>query len=306
MGATTMAEVGIAAAPGARAFFDRESGDAAQGTARCAAGGTPAPHRARCLRATCRCTVRGSPMPALTPDDLRGIDDIERLPFTTKSDLRDGYPFGLFARPGRRTRAPARVVGHDRQADRRRLHARRPRHVGRPDGALVRGGGRPPRRRRAQRVRLRALHRRPGRALRCRAPGRRRRADVRRLDRKAGRADHGLRRAHPVRDAVVCAGHRRGGGAHGRGPPHEPARGRPLRRGAVERRDARRDRGAAADPRRRHLRPVRDHGAGGRLRMRMPRRPARMGGPLPVRGDRPGDRLARCRTGRQASSSSRR
>ena len=35
----------------------------------------------------------------LHPDDLRELTDLHRLPFTVKSDLRDQYPFGLFARP---------------------------------------------------------------------------------------------------------------------------------------------------------------------------------------------------------------
>ncbi len=35
----------------------------------------------------------------LTPDDIRSLDDIRRLPFTVKDDLRDSYPFGLFASP---------------------------------------------------------------------------------------------------------------------------------------------------------------------------------------------------------------
>ena len=35
----------------------------------------------------------------ITPDDIRGIDDIVKLPFTTKQDLRDNYPFGLQAAP---------------------------------------------------------------------------------------------------------------------------------------------------------------------------------------------------------------
>ncbi len=35
----------------------------------------------------------------LTPDCIRSIDDISRLPFTVKADLRDTYPFGLFASP---------------------------------------------------------------------------------------------------------------------------------------------------------------------------------------------------------------
>jgi phenylacetate-CoA ligase len=33
------------------------------------------------------------------PEDIRTLDDIKRLPFTTKDTLRDTYPFGLFAVP---------------------------------------------------------------------------------------------------------------------------------------------------------------------------------------------------------------
>jgi len=33
------------------------------------------------------------------PEDIRGIDDLPKLPFTTKQDLRDNYPFGLFSVP---------------------------------------------------------------------------------------------------------------------------------------------------------------------------------------------------------------
>ena len=35
----------------------------------------------------------------ITPDDINSIDDIVKLPFTTKYDLRDNYPFGLCAVP---------------------------------------------------------------------------------------------------------------------------------------------------------------------------------------------------------------
>ncbi|MGA3181074.1 MAG: phenylacetate--CoA ligase [Verrucomicrobiota bacterium] len=35
----------------------------------------------------------------LQPADLQSLDDIARLPFCDKTDLRDGYPFGLFACP---------------------------------------------------------------------------------------------------------------------------------------------------------------------------------------------------------------
>jgi phenylacetate-CoA ligase len=35
----------------------------------------------------------------VTPDSVRSRDDLARLPFTTKQDLRDHYPFGLIAVP---------------------------------------------------------------------------------------------------------------------------------------------------------------------------------------------------------------
>ena len=35
----------------------------------------------------------------LSPDSISSIQDIAKLPFTTKGDLRDTYPFGLFASP---------------------------------------------------------------------------------------------------------------------------------------------------------------------------------------------------------------
>ncbi len=35
----------------------------------------------------------------LLPDDIQTIDDIRKLPFTTKQDLRDNYPYGLMAAP---------------------------------------------------------------------------------------------------------------------------------------------------------------------------------------------------------------
>ncbi len=35
----------------------------------------------------------------LLPGDIKDINDIGKLPFTTKDDLRDNYPFGLFAVP---------------------------------------------------------------------------------------------------------------------------------------------------------------------------------------------------------------
>ena len=44
----------------------------------------------------------------IEPGDIKGIDDITKLPFTTKEDLRDNYPFGLLAVPKSKV---ARVQG---------------------------------------------------------------------------------------------------------------------------------------------------------------------------------------------------
>ncbi len=60
----------------------------------------------------------------LEPGDIKGIQDIEKLPFTTKDDLRDNYPFGLFAVPHSQivrvhassgTTGKATVVGYTRK-----------------------------------------------------------------------------------------------------------------------------------------------------------------------------------------------
>lgn len=60
----------------------------------------------------------------IEPGDIRGIEDLPKLPFTTKSDLRDNYPFGLFAVPQSEivrvhassgTTGKATVVGYTRR-----------------------------------------------------------------------------------------------------------------------------------------------------------------------------------------------
>ena len=35
----------------------------------------------------------------VTPDDIKSIDDVYKLPFLSKADLRDAYPYGLLAKP---------------------------------------------------------------------------------------------------------------------------------------------------------------------------------------------------------------
>lgn len=36
---------------------------------------------------------------SVKPEDIQTLDDVRRLPFTNKTDLRDNYPFGLFSAP---------------------------------------------------------------------------------------------------------------------------------------------------------------------------------------------------------------
>ena len=59
----------------------------------------------------------------ITPEDLGSLDDLSRLPFTTKEDLRGNYPYGLFAVPLREvvrihassgTTGTSTVVGYTR------------------------------------------------------------------------------------------------------------------------------------------------------------------------------------------------
>jgi phenylacetate-CoA ligase len=38
----------------------------------------------------------------VTPSDFRQLEDLEKFPFTTKDDLRENYPFGMFAVPKER------------------------------------------------------------------------------------------------------------------------------------------------------------------------------------------------------------
>ena len=44
------------------------------------------------------------------PDDCRELADLATFPFTTKADLRDNYPFGMFAVPREQDLAHARLV----------------------------------------------------------------------------------------------------------------------------------------------------------------------------------------------------
>jgi phenylacetate-CoA ligase len=98
MGATTLSEIGIGTQPDARFFFQRDRET------------MPREHLAALqlerLRATVRNAYDNVPLhrkrlddAGVVPEAIDSLDDIVRLPFTLKTDLRDHYPFGMFARP---------------------------------------------------------------------------------------------------------------------------------------------------------------------------------------------------------------
>ncbi|MGE4546983.1 MAG: phenylacetate--CoA ligase family protein, partial [Desulfurella sp.] len=35
----------------------------------------------------------------ITPSEIKSLKDLHKLPFTTKEDLRDSYPYGMFSMP---------------------------------------------------------------------------------------------------------------------------------------------------------------------------------------------------------------
>ncbi|MDL2321282.1 phenylacetate--CoA ligase [Desulfosarcina sp. OttesenSCG-928-B08] len=63
-------------------------------------------HQLKGLQWTVKHAYTGSPFyrhqlsaAGITPEDIRSLDDLRRLPFTTTQDLRDGYPFPLRSVP---------------------------------------------------------------------------------------------------------------------------------------------------------------------------------------------------------------
>jgi len=98
MGATTLSEVGIGKSTDACSYFDRSAEtmprealqalqfDRLRKTLRNAYDNV-ALHRGRMDQC------------GMVPEEVRTLDDLRRLPFTFKTDLRDTYPFGMFARP---------------------------------------------------------------------------------------------------------------------------------------------------------------------------------------------------------------
>ncbi len=46
------------------------------------------------------------------PDDIKSLADLSRLPFITRHDLQNNYPFGLFGRPYEQRRPAACLLRH--------------------------------------------------------------------------------------------------------------------------------------------------------------------------------------------------
>jgi phenylacetate-CoA ligase len=98
MGATTMAEVGLSTHARSGYYFQRELETMPRENL--------AALQLDRLRATVANAYEHVPMhharldaAGVTPHDIASLADLERLPFTRKTDLRDHYPFGLLARP---------------------------------------------------------------------------------------------------------------------------------------------------------------------------------------------------------------
>jgi hypothetical protein len=125
-------------------------------------------HAYRELAASIGSEVRSRP--DVHPEDLRTLKDLARFPFTVKQDLRDTYPFGMFAVPQDKLVAHPRLLRHHRQADRGRLHPEADiDHVGEPASPARSGrqaGG--PATCCHNRLWLRPVHRRARRPLRRR------------------------------------------------------------------------------------------------------------------------------------------
>ena len=143
------------------------------------------------------------------PGDLKELSDLAKFPFTTKDDLRQNYPFGMFAVP---------------MADIVRIHASsgttgKPTVVGYTRGDIetwsrlmarsIRAAGGRSDRQDPRRLRLRPVHRRARLPLRRRISRRRRHPGRRRLYRAAGAAHRRFQARHHRGDAVLHARDRR-------------------------------------------------------------------------------------------------
>ena len=228
------------------------------------------------------------------PDDCRQLADLARFPFTTKADLREQYPFGMFAVPREeivRIHASSGTTG-------------RPTVVGSTADDLDTWAWLVARSMRAAGVRPGdRVHNAYGYGLFTGGLGLH--AGAERLGCMVIPVSGGMteRQVLLIRDfepevitvtPVVHAGDRRRDRAPGDRPSLDVVAGRHLRGRAVDQRDARGAGGAARHACHRHVRPLR--GDGPRCGVRVHRdqgRTAPLGGPLLAGDHRPGHR-SRC------------
>src|SRR3954465_1827548 len=201
------------------------------------------------------------------PAQCKSLDDLSRFPFTTKADLRETYPFGMFAVPmDKIVRIPASsgptgkptVVGYtarnlamwsDVMARSMRAAGARPGdkvHNAYGYGLFTGGLG---------------AHYGAGRLRADRGPGRRRH------DRASSATHRRLQAADHHGHAELHARHRRRDGAAGPRSEEELAAHRHVRRRAVDQPAEKLDREKNLPAGDRSLWPVRDHRPRGRLRV---------------------------------------
>ena len=157
---------------GAPGVTRRRDAGRASSCARCSSSGCARPSSA-CCRRSATAGRRGCATAGVTAaEDIGSLDDLARLAVHRQGRPARALPVRAPGRPARAARARARLERHRRQADRGRLHAGRPRRLGRGDGALHGDRRRAAGHARPQRQRLRAVHRRARLPPRRRAPRR--------------------------------------------------------------------------------------------------------------------------------------
>ena len=146
---------------------------------------------------------------AFTRTTFSELEDISRFPLTTKEDLRQNYPFGMFAVPMEQivrihassgTTGKPTVVGYTKNdIDTWSLL----------NGSIDPSGGGTCIGQDPHRVWLWLVHRRPGRSLRRRASRRGGHSGQRRVHRTAGADHQRFQAGYHHGDAVIYAGDRR-------------------------------------------------------------------------------------------------
>ena len=225
------------------------------------------------------------------PDDHQLPRRSEEIPLHHEAGPPGQLPLRHVRRPDEQRRAPSRLLRDDRPRDRRRLHQARHRHLVGADGPLPGRRGTHEERHHPQRLRLRPLHRGPGRPLRGGEAGGERHPHVRRQHEAADHDPPGFRPDGDLLHPLLRAEPR--GAGQGDGGRHEvpEAPGRDLRRRTLERKDAAGDRKRPGHHRAQHLRPLGDHGPRGRHGVHGgPPRHAHLRRPLPRGDDQPRNR----------------